>query len=67
MTRYDIEGNIKNEYEPGSRVLKNKHGVRLKRDIDRLEFAHLLKTQNHYYRVFKPTTQITGQLKGMAG
>ena len=62
MTRYDIQGNIENEHEPGGRVLKNKLGVRLKREIDRLEYEHLLKTQKHYYRVIKPTTQFTNHL-----
>jgi len=62
MTRYSTEGNIQNEYEPGGQVLKNKLGIRSKKEMDRLEYARLLKTQLHYYKVIKPDTRFTNRL-----
>ena len=62
MDRYSTEGNIEDEYEPGGKVLKNKLGIRSKKEMDRLEYARLLKTQLHYYKVIKPNTQFSNRL-----
>ena len=61
MTRYSIEGNIEGEYEQGGHVLKNKLGIRSKREMDRLEYARLLKTQLHYYRIVKANMRFTNR------
>ena len=62
MDRYSTEGNIEDEYEPGGQVLKNKLGIRSKKEMDRLEYARLLKTQLHYYKAIKPNTQFSSRL-----
>jgi cell filamentation protein len=62
MSRYTIQGNIEDEYEPGGRILKNKLGIRSKREMDRIEYEHLLRTQKHYYKIINFNTQFTNNL-----
>lgn len=61
MTRYSTEGNMEDEYMHGGRVLKNKLEIRFKRDIDRLEYARLLKTQLRYYKIVTASMRFTNR------
>lgn len=60
--KYSTSGNIEAEYEVGGRVLKNRLGIRSKKQMDRLEYEALLKTQDKYYHLVTPETRFTAKL-----
>lgn len=49
MARYKTGGNVENEYEPGSSVLKNKLHISSKRAMDAEEFKALQRTQDYFF------------------
>lgn len=51
-SKYSTEGLIENEYEPGGKVLKNKLGIRGRKEIEEVESEALQKTQNYFYNLF---------------
>lgn len=63
-SRYSTEGSIENEYEPGGKVLKNKLGIRTRKEIEKLEGKAFQKTQIHFYNLFleEPPPAITENL-----
>lgn len=64
LTKYSTEGLIENQYEPGGKVLKNKLGIRKKREMEEAEGIALGKTQRHFYKLFSedPSPPITESL-----
>jgi cell filamentation protein len=62
--RYSTKGLIENEYEPGSKVLKNKLGIRKRREMEQAEAELFQKTQLHFYKLFAedPSPAITENL-----
>lgn len=51
-------------FQPGSRgrVLLNRPGITSRREMDRLEYAALVRAQEKFYRRLTPTTRITTAL-----
>jgi len=52
--KYDTEGFIEDQYEPGSqgRVLKNLLGIRKKREMDRMEFQEQIRTLKDLIKIY---------------
>ena len=59
MVRYKTLGNIEDQYEPGSSVLKNKAGICSKKAIDALELEALRKTQLRFFGSVTAKTKLT--------
>ncbi len=66
FSRYTVARGVEAETQPGSRgrVLKNRRGITSKREIDRLEFEHLVSAQEEYYEIIENTTRFTASLIG---
>lgn len=62
MKRYKTSGNIEAQFEPGSKVLRNKQGIRSNLAIDRLELESLRKTQVHFFDSVTPKTRLSNDL-----
>ena len=64
MGRYDASAGREGEMEPGSRgVLRNRLGIKRKKEIDQVEFEHLLAAQELWLnRVDRPTVFSAGML-----
>jgi cell filamentation protein len=62
--RYHNPASAEAGYEPGSgrRVLRNKLGIRSKREMDRMEISSLIEAQNRYLHIITPNTQFTTTL-----
>ena len=60
-TRYVTPGGPEVEFEPGSRkqALKNRLGIRRKREMDRVEFEALIEAQEEYLGRIGPRTRLT--------
>lgn len=63
-SRYSTEGLIEDEYEPGGKVLKNKLGIRTRKEVEKAEAETFQKTQIHFYKLFlqDPPPSITENL-----
>lgn len=63
-TKYSTEGLIENQYEPGGKVLRNKLGIRKRREMEEIEGTAFQKTQLHFYKLFSedPPPAITENL-----
>lgn len=63
-SRYVTPSGPEVEYEPGShsRVLRNRLGVRRKREMDRLEFEALITAQEKYLAGLGPNTRLTAAM-----
>ena len=59
--KYLTEGLIENQCERGGKVLKNKLGIRKKREMDEMEGVAFQKAQIHFYKLFSedPSPSIT--------
>lgn len=64
FSRYQTASGVEGEYQPGSRgrVLRNKLGIKSKREIDQKEYELLLCAQQKYIRIITTSTQFTAQL-----
>ena len=62
MPRYFTKGNIEDECELGGKVLKNKLGIRSKKEMDKVEYERLAATQAHYHGIIEPHTRFTNRL-----
>lgn len=64
QSRYSTEGLIENEYEPSGKVLKNKLGIRKRKEIEKVEGKAFQKIQIHFYKLFleDPPPSITENL-----
>jgi cell filamentation protein len=62
--KYLTEGLIENQYERGGKVLKNRLGIRKRRDIERAEGKAFQNTQMRFYKLFSedPSPPITESL-----
>lgn len=62
--RYQPATGLEAESEPGSqgRVLRNKLGIRRKRDMDRAEFEALTRAQTEFLGQVSPDTRFTADL-----
>ncbi|MDA8086722.1 MAG: Fic family protein [Nitrospiraceae bacterium] len=63
MTRYDTSGLVEAQYEPGSRgrVLKNKLGIKSKKEMDRAEFEAQLLALKRLAGMFNITHRFTAK------
>jgi len=63
-SRYDLSGGVETRTQPGSgrRVLRNKLGITLKRDMDRAEFDALLHAQEQWLGLVTTETRFTAKL-----
>ncbi len=67
-SKYSVEGLTEAEFEPGTRVPRNKLGLRTKKEIEKAEGEAFQKTQIHFYKLFleEPSPSITESfIKGM--
>lgn len=62
MSRYTTEGNIENEFEPRSKVLKNKLAIRSVKEMGSLEYKQFIATQVHYQGIVQSDTRFTNSL-----
>jgi cell filamentation protein len=60
-SRYRVAGGPEIESEPGSRrrVLRNKHGIKRKREMDQAEFDALVRAQEEYLGLVSAGTRFT--------
>jgi hypothetical protein len=63
-SRYAMPEGAEAEFEPGShgRVLKNRLGIRRKREMDRMEYEALATVQKEYLSRIGPDTRLTAAL-----
>jgi len=64
LSRYITPKGPEAEFEPGSgrRVLRNRLGIRLKKEIDRIEFEALVTAQESYLDCIGPHTRLTAEM-----